>query len=877
MPEIFGNLFRVGMGNKTSKRKNGNSAKVRQDKESSDSGDGEYFDRIYQQWGEDVELRIMRRRIEREPEVFILNNLMMAGQFFENFDEEILKIQQTSISIREAEMNSLLPPQKHALMPDVLQDQVAKKVDFIYERPASILSVEPLQPIRVYVVFNNVEVTEENFPSPYCTVNEAMSYNMQLKPSKHKGYALLQRLEVNPSRRKMEPRDEEPYSDEENSKAQKLLPDHSGTPYASSELLYERQRPKKSLPKPFQTPSSGSPAESTSSGYRSGHYTLDSDSDTGYGVAYAPSSSSELPKSCFISTTNVKIYGTRKEKRQDLNQKDRVIRSVMHSRIYKVWYLNSRKFMDHFYQFFTTDLADVMGFASEIQDEPQGAVIYRDKLERLESTNCLRDEQFAIIPCIWSVWPEMANEWLERPRGNWPAYTILEKIKESGCYLIPEGYTSEKITNDFQTLEWEVVFPAAERYLEGCMTHAQVRVYVMALMLQKTFFTPIESIIGLGGSHIRNQMFWMIEEDDRPVWWLESRSGESLLRLLESLYKAISQDEPILPDYFIREKNLFQGKIYLLRTQKQLKRIIENPVMYVLHAMQNIMHSKSFFPVMDSTKLLRILTEDVLTIINPRIAGTVGYNGNSREQEYTYVYGVRDGDNKGERKRINGARLRAKKKLVTTKQSSDQVAEIEVNCAELDERRLGLVLNFFISHFIEVAECYHEYRALPQKTTYIEHAERLCVLLSENSSDRGAARAFLDRLQSLKRRVVSSKCDNDPPETPQRNSDRPIFTASLKNRFEPPPTSAESHSILKISASEGAFNDKTDSVMNDFKLAIPTAPRKQVTMAVVYEADAESDVEFRNHAGREDKSKKNGVLSFTKSQETLCTAEDTYI
>lgn len=36
---------------------------------------------------EDIELTLMKTAIEQEPESFILNNLMMCIQFFENYEE----------------------------------------------------------------------------------------------------------------------------------------------------------------------------------------------------------------------------------------------------------------------------------------------------------------------------------------------------------------------------------------------------------------------------------------------------------------------------------------------------------------------------------------------------------------------------------------------------------------------------------------------------------------------------------------------------------------------------------------------------------------------------------------------------------------------
>lgn len=85
-------------------------------------------------------------------------------------------------------MNARLPPQKHILIPDVLQEHVAQRIDFTYTLPNLEFTTKLLQPIRIYVVFDNIEVTEASYASPYCSVNETITYSMQLKPSPiHKG------------------------------------------------------------------------------------------------------------------------------------------------------------------------------------------------------------------------------------------------------------------------------------------------------------------------------------------------------------------------------------------------------------------------------------------------------------------------------------------------------------------------------------------------------------------------------------------------------------------------------------------------------------------------------------------------------------------
>ncbi|KAG8037357.1 hypothetical protein G9C98_005567 [Cotesia typhae] len=835
-------------------------------------------------WTEDYELQLLRRTIEQDPELFILNNLMMSIQFFENFDEEIASIRQTLSSPLEEEFNACLPPQKHVLVPDVLQEHLARRVDFTYIGPTMIPSVEPLQPIRVYVVHDNIEVSEQSFASPYCSVNETVTYSMQLKPSKHKGYALLQRLEVNP-RRKTRQSVNVMYSDGDGdgdsyyngSKASKdnsslsvdrdkksdgsgssnltvsslnLNDDDSAYDERSNlnpnvaKIKKEQQRKqingrgsgrvRQTRTKVFNGTSS---AESTSSGYKSSNYAIDSDSDS-YAVSTVgdpvadseePVSSSEIPRECF------QIYDPRKPRvLNNLNSKDKKIRGIIHSRKYDVWYLNSSKFMDNFYKFFTNGLSDLMGFDADEDEGPLGAVIYRDKIEPLEQIIGTKDDQFAIIPCIWSPWPEIANEWLDRPRTTWPDYDVIEKIKEIGCYIIPEGYTEQNGNNDAKNLEWELNFPAAERYLETCMTYSQVRVYFMALVLQKTFIRPVDSFVGLTANHMRHHMFWMIEELDTPSKWMDNRMGECLMTFLGKLYDSISQDDPVMPDYFIKDKNIFPAKKYLLRTQKQLKRILENPVMFFIHAMQNIKHSRSFFPKLDYATLLKILTDDILMLVNPHLYPTRTIKAQSksvetREQIYEPTGGFWDSAKKEKDKRYVRKTVTSKN-LIDAKTSYDLILEITVKCAEIQSHRLCLLLDLFIRHFIKIAECCHKYKSYSQKTVYIEHSERLCVILSKYDNYKDDAKAYLDKLHALKRRTTNNKSQSDPPATPVRNSDRPIFSASLNERFQP---SVESHTLVNLVPIKAENSNKAP-----YKLDAPLVNRKRVTMAVVHEVES---------------------------------------
>lgn len=62
-----------------------------------------------------------------------------------------------------------------------------RNVVFMSTRQTPRPIMEPLHPIRIYVVHNNIEVTEQNNLSEYSNLNNQITYNMLLKPSEHQG------------------------------------------------------------------------------------------------------------------------------------------------------------------------------------------------------------------------------------------------------------------------------------------------------------------------------------------------------------------------------------------------------------------------------------------------------------------------------------------------------------------------------------------------------------------------------------------------------------------------------------------------------------------------------------------------------------------
>lgn len=465
-------------------------------------------------------------------------------------------------------------------------------------------------------------------------------------------------------------------------------------------------------------------ASSSSSGYRSGP--CDSDSEWSYQTLPKSNiqaahnvnhdetvanestkiySNAMIPSQCFKKmriNSDGSLYMLRREKKPQNNKQ---LRLLLASRQYDydVFYTSSKIFMSYFVDFFVDQLAEPLGFKLEDLNYVEESIIYCDKVIESHNPRLRRIESYEVSPTIWLQWPEYAQEWLYRPRSTWPDYNDINKVKDFGCYVVPEDSVPRKRNfqprdlswhqnvkkNIHEEIEWQLTFPAAERYLETCMTRSQVQVYLIALMLHKTFLRPVlDTTIGLTTSHIRNKLFWLIEENDRPSKWPDNRTGECLIKLLNSLYRCLSQNEPTLPHYFLPDKNVFKKvpSDYLLHSQKQLKRIIENPIMYVFHAMENIKHSNKFFPRLNFTKLYNILTvKPWLAMMNPTLdiyssPQRIDDRESYREEIYNKSGGFWDRNRKKNSQNYSTTTAgQWRGALITPRKATDAIVEISVS------------------------------------------------------------------------------------------------------------------------------------------------------------------------------------------------------
>lgn len=282
-------------------------------------------------------------------------------------------------------------------------------------------------------------------------------------------------------------------------------------------------------------------------------------------------------------------------------------------------YLNSKEFLSYFINLFQQTLANELGISQETLKNAtwKGSAVYCAPWE--------------IIPAISCPWPREANEWIYRQRElrdapltmnkvQWPTAEMISKIISFGCHVTPQGYAPKLGTNPQRELEWKIIFPEAERYLESRLSSGQAKVFMITKVLIKAFVEPnLENGLNMFTTeHIRAHLFWQCEYD--YTVWDEDHLGEALIRFLGSLLHCIKTHR--LPDYFLPKRNLLENvpEKVLVDIHKRIYRIVESPIPYVLIAIRNLRYQRDFYPKLKYKRLYsRLVVDDPKKIANPRL------------------------------------------------------------------------------------------------------------------------------------------------------------------------------------------------------------------------------------------------------------------
>lgn len=104
-----------------------------------------------------------------------------------------------------------------------------------------------------------------------------------------------------------------------------------------------------------------------------------------------------------------------------------------------------------------------------------------------------------------------------------------------------------------------------------------------------------------------------------------------------------------------------------------------------------------------------------------------------------------------------------------------------------------------------MAERCHQYRAYQQKKVYLDQADRLSIILTELARYKDDAVAYREKIQALRTRATGGRSQNEPPATPKRNQEAPLFAGALKNRF-----TRQTVDVVIESKNEGAESSGED-------------------------------------------------------------------
>ncbi|XP_069133045.1 uncharacterized protein [Argopecten irradians] len=181
------------------------------------------------------------------------------------------------------------------------------------------------------------------------------------------------------------------------------------------------------------------------------------------------------------------------------------------------------------------------------------------------------------VDCVqafrYPYWPKEALEWVIRPRPNgWPNEALREEIVNDGCYLVPVG---DK-TSAYTFLQWRISLATAERKLVYSLTHVQFLVYCLLKYFLKQISDILSQLLGdtdILSSYIMKTVIFYAVEKTPDTLWQEKHTFLCFMLCLNILITWVKAG--YCPNYFIRNNNMFLGKVYGENQQKLLCFLID--------------------------------------------------------------------------------------------------------------------------------------------------------------------------------------------------------------------------------------------------------------------------------------------------------------
>lgn len=137
----------------------------------------------------EVTITRLRNTLNHDWETFLLNNILLSVQFFDNYEREVGNLRVRPVSNKDTERNSgLAEHQRYCLSPDQLYEAVGRWVRFRPQHGERSHTYELLHAPRLFITPENVEVLENIDTEQYSTVTNATSYYFSLEKTKKPGY-----------------------------------------------------------------------------------------------------------------------------------------------------------------------------------------------------------------------------------------------------------------------------------------------------------------------------------------------------------------------------------------------------------------------------------------------------------------------------------------------------------------------------------------------------------------------------------------------------------------------------------------------------------------------------------------------------------------
>ncbi|EAT38646.1 AAEL009477-PB [Aedes aegypti] len=781
-------------------------------------------------------IRRMKEQLAFNSDIFVLNQLLLGVQFYGNYERDMWDAVERNRREENDRNGKISRHCKTVILPDRLQEAVDQRVKFLAKHGPHKNKLQPLHTQTCYVIHENIEISNPGETSVYSILTDAPVYKLELEDgfdekiggkrkssNVHYGYVKLKSVEyikpnnpspldvidranaaiygessgLNRNTRKQGNAKSSSISDSDTMDEEDDDEDEvNDAPIVNFGKLKFRDSIAIKMPKLtngggiYGTNSLLNPSTSTSS-------TSPPSSEYDYAYITAinthqplsvmksvnddqPISTTVLPDYC-VTTINCSSELNQGYYSDDESDADKLLYLAKNGLPMKSnpteyvterkQYLNSKGFLAYFINLFQDTLAYDLRIKKENLDNAtwKGAIIYCD--------------QWEIVPAVVCPWPREASEWIQRKREvkvnpltkqkfQWPTAPMIQKVKSFGCHVIPTGYAPKVGTNRHRQLEWKIVFPEAERYLESCLTNTQVKIYMLTKLLLKTFVDPalVTNMNMFGNEHLRAHLFWQCESNYAA--WPEDYIGEALLRFLNGLLDRIKTHK--LPDYFLPSRNLFENipERVLVELHKRIFRITENPVMHLMIALRNMKlpgGQTTFYPKLKIKRIYSVMIIDnPLKIVNPRFRdeneNLAAEDSAAEDQEKEVAVGMiayfneQEVESRKQRTRIVRFMEAEKKKIEQQEErrvSTDSIDLMFNPLKHMENLRRQLIYNIFVQHFIEMAQVSYVFRSLNQGLIYLKQAERICSLLTD---DHGIeeSRQFLTKIFSVRNELLKA-------------------------------------------------------------------------------------------------------------------------